>query len=110
MPFEGQFHAWLIFERLFVTSDVLVNEFILGNIAWVERTANYNFALHCSTEYRFNNIDEILFRLETPNKLCMVWGSGTDEKDTSLYIKTSLTDHLPRATTPLYRSLYLGPK
>ena len=27
----------------------------------------------------------------------------------SKYSKTSLTDNLPRSTTPLYRSLYLGP-
>ena len=26
------------------------------------------------------------------------------------YSKTSLIDHLPRSTTPLYRSLYFGPK
>ena len=29
---------------------------------------------------------------------------------THIYSKTSLTDHLYRLTTPLYRSLYLGHK
>ena len=30
--------------------------------------------------------------------------------DLCVYSKASLTDHLHRPTTPLYRSLYVGPK
>ena len=65
---------------------------------------------HCNAVVIIDNHIYVFYRKVTSavvNGLSMK-RSATARANT-IYSKTSLTDHLPKSTTPLYRSLYFGP-
>ena len=52
--------------------DVLVDEFIFWHMRWIQWAGDHQLTLHCTTEHDFDDVNEILFWVETANKLCVI--------------------------------------